>query len=212
MSIRIIIADDADLTIRGVTAVLEEDHRLRVVGTARSLKALWRTLAKAPADVVLLNEWLYNTDALYAVEQVRAEAPLVRVLVMGSLPDGLLIRDLFALGAQGYLFKSDDLTTHLITAVDTVMRGRLYLSPTANAEYLVAMQSPRWRCQLDAEARQVLRLLASGSHVGEIARELSVPVRRVYWVRQKLRTRFGAATNEHMISRAAQEGFIAPGG
>ncbi|MEL7235689.1 MAG: response regulator transcription factor [Chloroflexota bacterium] len=206
--IRIIIADDCDLTIRGAAAVLEGDHRLTVVGTARDMNTLLETLHTMSSDVVLINEWLYNTDILSAVGQVRAAAPLARIIVMGSLSDGLLIRDLFALGVGGYLCKSDDLETHLLTAVDTVMRDRPYLSPTANAEYLVAMQSPRRDCHLDEEARSVLRLLANGFHVAEIARQLKTSVRRVYWVRHKLRERFGATTNEHLISRAAQEGFI----
>jgi DNA-binding NarL/FixJ family response regulator len=124
--------------------------------------------------------------------------------------DGLLIRDLFALGARGYLYKGDELQESLVRAVETVMRNRPYLSPTANAEYLVAMQSPERDWQLDGEARAVLRLLSQGCHVGQIALALDIPQRRVYWVRQKLRQRFGAVTNEHMISRATAEGFVFP--
>jgi FixJ family two-component response regulator len=90
------------------------------------------------------------------------------------------------------------------------MRDRPFLSPTANAEYLVAMQSPERDWQLDNEARSVLRMLAQGYHTGQIAYELEIPLRRVYWVREKLRCRFGALTNEHMISRAAAEGFVFP--
>jgi hypothetical protein len=36
---------------------------------------------------------------------------------------------------------------------------------------------------------------------------MGVPLRRIYWVRQKLRKRFGANTNEHLISLAVAEGF-----
>ena len=208
MPIRIVIADDSDLTLRGAVSVLEDDHRLRVMSAVRSLSELLAALAVHPADVVLLSEGLYNTDVLSATEQVQATTPLAQVIVIGTLNDGLLIRDLFAVGARGYLFRSDDLVTCLLPAVNTVMSDQPYLSPTANAEYLVAMQSPRRNCYLDAEARTVLRLLASGSHVGEIAHELSVPVRRIYWVRQKLRERFGATTNEHMMCLAVQEGFV----
>ena len=208
--IRIVIADNSDLTIRGTRTVLAEDHRFQVVGSARSIQALINKLATCPTDLVLMDEWLYNTDVLDAVERVRAVAPLAKIIVIGSQSDGLLIRDLFEIGVGGYLFKSDDLETQLLTAVDTVMRERPYLSPTANAEYLVAMQSPQRECRLDGETRSVLRMLANGAHVGEIAQALDVTVRRVYWVRQKLRQRFGATTNEHMMSRAAQEGFIFP--
>jgi DNA-binding CsgD family transcriptional regulator len=53
----------------------------------------------------------------------------------------------------------------------------------------------------------VLNKLAKGIHAGQIARELGITQRRVYWVRQKLRQRFGAKTNKHLIHRAAAEGF-----
>jgi DNA-binding CsgD family transcriptional regulator len=64
--------------------------------------------------------------------------------------------------------------------------------------------------QLDAEARDVLRLLAQGRRPQEIALMRRVPVRRVYWVNNKLRNRFGAEPNEQLMVRAAEEGFIRP--
>ena len=210
MAVRIVIADDADLTIVGARTVLQQDHRYAVVGTARSMADLIPIVEQQHPDVVLLNEWIYNTDILSAVEQVKQLRPHARLLVMGVLVDGLLIRDLFACGVNGYLYKSDNLEDQLALAVDAVMRNRLYLSPTANAEYLVAMQSPERDWRLDGEARAVLRLLAQGCHVGQIALALNIPPLRVYSVREKLRRRFGAVTNEHMMSRAAAEGFVYP--
>ena len=53
----------------------------------------------------------------------------------------------------------------------------------------------------------MLRLLAQGCTIGKIAVQLRVKPRRVYWVREELRYRFGATTNEHLITRAVEEGF-----
>jgi DNA-binding NarL/FixJ family response regulator len=161
-------------------------------------------------DVVILSEWIHNIDILTVVETIKQTRPLVKVIVMGGLADGLLIRDLFASGVSGYLYKSDDLCELLATAVQMVMLDRPYLSPTANAEYLIAMQSPNANERLDPESRQVLQLLAHGEHAGEISERMGIDKRRVYWVREKLRRRFGAKTNEHLIQRAAAEGFIYP--
>jgi DNA-binding NarL/FixJ family response regulator len=215
MTTDIVIADDADLIILGVCAALESNRlqttsRYRVVGQARSLPALRAAVEDGQPDVVILSEWIYGIDVLSAVEQISQLRPTVKVIVMGGLADGLLIRDLFTYGVNGYLYKSDDLGELLITAIETVLRGRPYLSPTANAEYIIAMQSPDANARLDPEARQVLQLLAHGDHVGQIGQQLGIGVRRVYWVREKLRRRFGAKTNEHLISRAAAEGFIHP--
>lgn len=206
--IQILIADAADLTLLGARMVLEKDNRFQIVGSVRSLSDLITTALQQQPDLILFNEWFYDVDILSAVEQVQQSAPTARLIVMGSFADGLLIQDLFHIGVKGYLYKSDDLQDCLIQAVDTVMRDRLYLSPTANAEYLVAMQSPLRDWQLDAESRAVLRLLAHGLHITDIASQMQVPLRRIYWVRQKLRKRFGANTNEHLIRMAVAEGFV----
>lgn len=210
MAIRIVIADDADLVIVGAQSVLNADHRFSMVGTARCMHDLLKTIEASYPDVVVLSEWIHNLDILSAVEAVHRVRPDVKVIVMGGLADGLLIRDLFASGVRGYLYKSDDLCELLVTAIDTVLLDRPYLSPTANAEYLIAMQSPHANERLDPEARQVLQLLAHGEHAGQISERLGIDKRRVYWVREKLRRRFGAKTNEHLIQRAAAEGFIYP--
>lgn len=210
MAIRIVLADDADLVIEGAQSVLSADHRFHVVGTARCMDDLLKTIEAGYPDVVVLSEWIHNLDILSAVEAIHTVRPGLKVIVMGGLADGLLIRDLFACGVSGYLYKSDDLCELLVTAIDTVLLDRPYLSPTANAEYLIAMQSPNANERLDPEARQVLQLLAHGEHAGQISERLGIDKRRVYWVREKLRRRFGAKTNEHLIQRAAAEGFIYP--
>ena len=207
MTIRIIIADDSDLTILGAKATIESDYRYTVVGTARAIEELLTMAAKDVPDVILLNEWFHGMDILSAVEELQTIAPRTKLVVMGALAEGMLIRDLFACGVNGYLYKSDDLQDCLTIALDTVMCDRPYLSPTANAEYLVALHSLQPDGYLDDEAREVLNKLAKGIHAGQIARDLGITQRRVYWVRQKLRQRFGAKTNEHLIHRAAAEGF-----
>jgi DNA-binding NarL/FixJ family response regulator len=171
---------------------------------------LLQVIENAQPDVVVLSEWIHNIDILTVVETIKRTRPLVKIIIMGGLADGLLIRDLFASGVSGYLYKSDDLCELLVTAVETVMLDRPYLSPTANAEYLISMQSPNANERLDPESRQVLQLLAHGEHAGQISKRMGIDKRRVYWVREKLRRRFGAKTNEHLIQRAAAEGFIYP--
>ncbi len=207
MSHTVVIGDDVDLTILGAQIVINSDSRYRVVGSARSIDELLATVASQQPDVVLLNEWFHGMDILTAIERLRACASGTKLVVMGALAEGMLIRDLFITGVNAYLYKSDDLKDCLINALDTVLRDRPYLSPTANAEYLVALHTLQPDGHLDAEARQVLNLLAQGIHAAQIARELGITLRRVYWVRQKLRQRFGARTNEHLIHRAAAEGF-----
>lgn len=208
MDIQLLLADEADLVLIGAQAILKDRPDWELIQTARSGGELLETARRWQPDIILFNEHLDPLiDVLALVERLKQTAPHSRQIVLGNKVDGLLVRDLFVCGVLGYLFTGDDLGDCLIPALTTVMHNRPYLSPTANAEYLVAMQSPLRDWKLDSEARAVLRLLARGMHINDIAGQMDVPLRRIYWVRQKLRKRFGANTNEHLISMAVAEGF-----
>jgi DNA-binding NarL/FixJ family response regulator len=206
---RIALADDTDLALIGARAVVSQDDRFQVAGVCQSLPDLLDLITAAAPDVILLGDRLEpDMDVLALVERVQAAAPHARLIVMGRLPDGLVVHELLNSGVMGYLYKSDRLEEYLIEAIGAALRGKPYLSPAASAEFLLAVRDRRTGWPLDAEARDVLRLLAQGRRPQEIALIRRVPVRRVYWVNNKLRNRFGAETNEHLIARAAEEGFL----
>ncbi len=208
MDVQLLLADEADLVLIGAQAILKDRPDWEVIQTARSGSELLDAARHWQPDIILFNEHLDPLiDVLALVERLKQTAPNSRQIVLGNKVDGLLVRDLFVCGVLGYLFTGDDLGDCLIPALTTVINNRPYLSPTANAEYLVAMKSPLRDWKLDSEARAVLRLLARGMHINGIAEQLDVPQRRIYWVRQKLRKRFGANTNEHLISMSVAEGF-----
>lgn len=206
----ILVAESNSLALLGIETLLRH-HAGTTLAFAENGSDLLAAAESSRQDVILLGDRFDPLiDTLALVERILRASPTTQVIVMGTLSDGLLIRDLLAAGATGYLMVGDDLTTCLPTAIDMALRGRPYLSPTANAEYLIAMQSPLRDWKLNTEARTVLRLLTRGLHVSDIAAQMQVPLRRIYWVRQKLRRRFGVTTNEHLISMALQEGFHFP--
>lgn len=209
MTVQVVIADEMDLALEGIKTILRLHGIFQVIGTHQALADLVDALKAQPPDVVLVGDRLEpDMDVLQLVERVQQAAPRARLLILGTLPSGLIVQELLTCGAAGYLYKCDPLSHCLVEAIQTVLRGRLYLSPTANAEYLLAMQMERAYWRLDAEARDVLRLLAQGVRRKEIAFRLGVGVRRVHTVCEKLRRRFGVETNEHLIARAAEEGFL----
>lgn len=212
MTMQILIAESNSLALLGIEALLKSRANTTILKAENSGDLIATAKTHHPHLILLSDRFDPLIDTLALVEQVLRVSPSTGVIIMGALSDGLLIRDLFAAGAKGYLMVGDDLTTCLPTAINMVLQQRPYLSPTANAEYLTAMQSPLRDWKLNAEARAVLRLLTRGLHVSDIAAQMNVPLRRIYWVRQKLRKRFGVTTNEHLISMAIQEGFDFPTG
>lgn len=208
MIARIVLATHNDLMLVGAHTVLNRCPEIEVTSAVQDVTALLDRIVFDKPNVILISERLDpSSDPVALVERLQSTLHEAHLIVVGATRDGLLIRDLFSVGIKAYLYESDELQHCLIPAVKTVMTNRPYLSPSANAEYLIAMQSDERDWKLDTEARSVLRLLAQGCTVGSIAVQLKTNPRRVYWVREKLRRRFGATTNEHLINRAAAEGF-----
>jgi len=207
--LRIVIADDVDLVLKGIQSVLSDWTDGEIVGVYQSVSELLAGLAKKPVDAVILDDRIDPECApLRVIQQVKEVVPKAKLIVLGTVVDGMVVQEFFARGIHGYLYKSDSLADTLVPAIRAVNQGKLYLSPTAGAEHMVAIQEGRRRWQLDDEALTILRLLADGSHVSQIAHRLGVSPYRIYSVRNKLRARFGAENNEAMISRATAEGFL----
>src|SRR5258708_2181610 len=207
--IHIVIADDVDLVLKGIQSILATWSDGAIVGVYQSVPELLDGLTRKSTDVVILDDRIDPDCApLTVISQVKQLAPKAKVIILGTVADGMVVQEFFVRGIHGYLYKSDPLADTLVPAVCSVIRGRLYLSPTASAEHMTALQEGRRRWQLNDEALTVLRLLADGNHVSQIALQLQVSPYRIYAVRNKLRARFGAENNEAMISRATAEGFL----
>ena len=206
---RIAIADSVDLVLKGIQAVLSGWPEAKVVESYQSLADLLEGLTKKTADVILLHDRIDPDHApITAIERVQQVAPKAKIIILGTIVDGMIVQEFFSRGIRGYLYMNDVLVDSIIPAIRIVTQDKFYLSPTAGAEHVAAIQDGRLRWQIDDEALTVLRLLAEGKHVSQIAHHLHVAPTRIYGVRNRLRERFGADNNEAMISRAMTEGFL----
>lgn len=209
MAIRILLAHSADLFLLGAQQVLKNYPDCEVLAAVTDFVELRDLTRSHMPNVILLGDALDpDLNVWQQIEYLRTTAPLTRIILLSNLISGALIQDFLLYGVTAILCKQDKLSTHLYFAVLAAYHNRPYLSPTVNTEYLIAIQSGQANLRMDDESRTVLSKLAQGDHIQQIALHLDVDVRRVYWVREKLRQRFGANTNEHLIQRAAAEGFI----
>ncbi|HMN12621.1 MAG TPA: response regulator transcription factor [Bellilinea sp.] len=209
MTIKIAIADDMDLAREGMKTILRGRDDFQVVGTYHLLPDLLDALGKLRPDVILLGDRLEpEMDVLTLIERVKAAAPRARIIILSNLAEGLIVHDLLMRGVMGYLYKFDPLSLYLVEAIQNVIRGQPYLSPSSNSAYLLAMQTGEGDWQIDAEAREILRQIAEGHRLQEIAYIRHIPIRRVYCICERLRRRFGAETNMQLMALVAREGFV----
>jgi DNA-binding NarL/FixJ family response regulator len=208
-SLHVVIADPVDLVALGIQSLLSAHHEYHVVARVQSGAQLEMALIKHQPNILIASD---QFDGLLSPHkwsaQVRHLVPHVRTILVGMLNHGPSIHALLSAGINGYLHLYDPLELLISDAVATVMQGRLYLSTTANAEYLTSMQRRKGvQLPLDAESQELLRLTAAGYNPSQIAAKMRIHPRRVYKLRQRLREKFGADTNEHLISLAGEYGL-----
>lgn len=166
--VRVVLIDDHDLLLRGLTLLSETIDDVDVVAsTTRGAEALDLAREHA-ADVVITDAAMPEVDGLGVVQQCAGEFP---VLVLTTFDDAKLVASLIGAGAAGYILK-DVAPEDLAQAIIAAARGGMVLDPRI-ARYAHASPDESDDLAILTRAeRGVAALVAQGKNNGEIAAEL----------------------------------------
>jgi DNA-binding NarL/FixJ family response regulator len=125
--IKVLIADDHYLFIRGIESILMEDDSLQVIGKAYNGKEAHEMAKQLKPDIILLDVNMPILDGLQALRIIIKELPEVKVLMLTVNNNDDQLLDALKSGAKGYLLK-DLLPNELLTFVHMVYRGESVIS------------------------------------------------------------------------------------
>ena len=177
--IRIFIADDHTIVRSGVQALLETIDDLTVIGEAADgQQAVQQALHLRP-DVVLMDLEMPILDGIGAIEQIMAQWPEARILVLTSFATDDRVFPAVKAGALGYLLK-DSGPDALVDAIRQVQRGESSLHPKIARKLMQELSRPASASQtpttdpLTPREVDVLQLVAQGLGNQEIADQLII--------------------------------------
>ena len=208
--IRILVADDHAVVRRGVLQILEEAADLVVAGEASTGSQVLRLVQENDYDVLVLDVNMPEGSGLEVLYQLRTLRPRVRTLVLTMHPERQFAVRALQAGAAGYLTK-ESAPDELIAAVRRVAQGGRYITQ-ALAEELAAILvedtsvSPVER--LSDREFQVMRLLATGKTVSEIAAELCLSVKTVSTYRARILEKMNLRNTAEIIRCALEHGVV----
>jgi DNA-binding NarL/FixJ family response regulator len=176
----VLIADDDHLMRAGLTAVLESDGDIAVVGQASTGREAIALTRRREPDVVLMDVQMPDLDGIEATRQLTGAAPGARILILTTFEEDDYIFGGLRAGASGFLLKRTR-PEDLIRAVHTVAAGESLLSPSVTRRVIDRMaRQPAPDVgevsieELTPREREVLHLLAVGLSNAEIATELVI--------------------------------------
>ena len=200
-----LLIDDQDLVREGLTALIQAEEDLAVVGHARSAADAAR-LGVSPHVVVTEVETPtpLGTDAVIA--DVKRSFPRSGILALTNASHPARVQAALAGGADGYLLKratSDD----LLVGIRVVANGGTYLQPALGVE--IARRHSRVNSrELSPREEQVLSLVATGCTNVEIADRMGVSLRTVESHRAHMQQKLGCTTRAELFECAFRSGLI----
>jgi DNA-binding NarL/FixJ family response regulator len=215
VNIRILLADDHRILREGLRSLLEQQPDITVVGEASDGDAVVALARELRPDLVIMDVVMPGMDGIAATRQIRAECPATKVIALSMHSDRRFVSEMVRAGAMGYLVK-DSAFEELNQAVRTVMSNRPYLSAVITGtlvEDFVRQTSALDRPPLSplqmltAREQEVLRLLADGKRVKEIAHLLSISSKTVESHRQNIMDKLEIHSTIELTRYALREGL-----
>jgi two-component system invasion response regulator UvrY len=209
-SMRILIADDHAVVRHGLKQILADAFSQAVFGEAGNAEEVFSQIGKEPWDVVVLDISMPDRSGLEVLCDIRKARPELPVLVLSMHPENQFAVRVLRDGASGYLTKASA-PEELVGAIKKVLAGGRYVSPVL-AEKLAADLSVNTDKApqefLSNREYQVLRLLASGKIVSEIAEELRLSVKTISTYRARVLEKMRLRNNAQLMHYAMEHHLV----
>ncbi|WP_320415160.1 response regulator transcription factor [Lysobacter changpingensis] len=207
MNLRVFLADDHPVVLRGARVILEASG-IAVVGEARSSDELLAALENTPCDVVVTDFAMPNSaspDGAEMIRQLRERHPLLPIVVMTMIGNVGILDSLLRAAVLGVVEKTEDMEI-LPMAVKSAANRRVFISPGLRRQ-LDAIGKRRGRGTLSAREAEIIRLLASGLTVTEIAQQLDRSLKTISRQKIDAMRKLGLENEAELYAYARENGL-----
>ncbi|MER7133885.1 response regulator transcription factor [Streptosporangium saharense] len=212
MTLRVVIADDEDLTRTGLRVIIDSEPGLTVVGEAADGARTLAVTCELRPDVVLMDVRMPAFDGLQAIRHLLSLPEPPKVVVITTFGSDDLVYEALRAGASGFLLRRTR-PDELVQAIRTVATGECLLFPSA-VRTLAALHGDGRTVpgigRLTTREGDVLRLMARGLSNDEIATELAVAMDTVRTHVGDVLTKLDARERPQAVIAAYESGFVSP--
>ena len=212
--IRIVLADDHTLFRQGVKNLLSSEADMEVVGEVSNGGEAIEKSSELRPDVVLMDIGMPGFSSFEATRQIKKNRPECKVLFLTMYDDEDYLVEGMEVGGNGYVLK-DCPAPQLLAAIHDVQRGGSYLSPRMLSQLVDDFRSrvkssarmPRF-ATLTSREKEVLKMLAEGQSVKEVACTLNLSVKTVEAHKFNLMRKLDIHNKAQLVQYAIQKKII----
>jgi DNA-binding NarL/FixJ family response regulator len=207
---RILIADDHPIVRRGLRQILEENKAVAGVDEAGNGQEALDKVKTGKFDVVMLDISMPGMNGLETLAELKKLKPTLPVLILSIYPEEEYAVRALKGGASGYLTKKSA-PDELITAIKKIVRGERYISPSLAeflATHLTEDKDKPLHEGLSNREFQVMRMIASGRSLKEIAGEMSLSPKTISTFRTRILQKMEMKSNAELIQYSLKNNLL----
>jgi DNA-binding NarL/FixJ family response regulator len=215
--LRILLADDHDLTRAGLRYLLEKQKDWNVCAEASDGRIAVRLAEDTVPNIVILDMSMPELNGVEATRQILNRAPHIKVLIYTMHETERIIVDALNAGVSGIVLKSDA-GENIVTAIENIIKGRRFFSSHVAETVVNAYLSKSrgggpemgGRRSLTARELEIIQLLAAGKSSKEIADRLCISSRTVEAHRAEIMKRLKLGSLAELVLYAVRNNIVFP--
>ncbi|HDN9005863.1 response regulator [Aeromonas sp. 602658] len=212
MTFRIILSDDHPLILAGIRSLIKKiTPRCDVVAEAYRVSDLYILLRQQPCDLLITDFSMpgdSRSDGLVMVQQLRREYPNLAIIVLTQLHNNAILQALLQCGISGLILKKS-VITELSEAIRQVLLGHTYIGKSVKTLLTEAGISRHTDLTpLTPKESEVVRLLASGMSVTQVAEHLNRSVKTISTQKKSAMMRLGLQSDSELFFYAQNNGLV----
>lgn len=209
-AIKILIADDHAVVREGLKQILTDTPGMNIAGEAANAQEVLKKVRSGDWDVLILDLSMPGSSGLDTLKEVKRERPKLPVLVLSIHSEDQYAERVLRAGGSGYMTK-DCAVDELISAIRKVYNGGKYVSSQLAEKLAFELENDSERPlheTLSDREYHVMRRIASGKTVKEIADELSLSVKTISTYRVRVLRKMKLKNNAEVIHYTIQNALV----
>jgi DNA-binding NarL/FixJ family response regulator len=208
--IRVLIADDHAILRRGLKEILVRELEGTVCGEAKDATETLARIQESDWDLLILDVTMPGRSGLDVLGDIRTARPGLPVLVLSMHPEDQYAKRVLRAGASGYMNK-ESAPEELLKALHKVLAGGRYVSAALAEKLAVDLRQDDGRPfheALSDREFEVLRLLAAGKTVSQIAEDLHLAATTVSTYRARILEKMNMENTAELMHYALHNGLM----
>lgn len=209
--INLLIADDHTMFLQGIMSLLEQEPNICVVDTAvNGIEAL-EIIKKGNVDFIILDISMPEMDGIELSKILKKEHPNVKILIVSTHSNVMIISRLIRIGVNGYLLKNAE-KSELLKAINTIASGENYFAEELEEKHLSNSSKIEKQVsnltELSSREKEILVLIAHEYNTAEIAEKTFISLNTVNTHRRNLLSKLNAKNTAGLVKYAVENGLV----